>query len=677
MRQARSRARRRAPGKIRHGLLFVTAGLAAVALCSAATQGIQAPRAEGPGSTPVLTPVARFAGASRGLTVDAGIAYIGAGGKLAVVDVAARTRPAVLGEVALPRALEAVAVSGGFAYVAAGSAGLQVVDVRDKARPRLAGAYDVRKDVALRRGQTTAMGRPEATAVTFAGGRVYLGFDDGELHILDVAEPQRPRILGVHKTPDKVYGLTVADTHLYLANFEAGLHILDVTDPARVVEIGSFPSKWSQEVAVVGTRAYVADGPHGLRILDVADPVQPRELGSYARDMRIPYGARHVAVVGSMAYVANRHHGLHVVDVSDPAAAKEVGYYKFRSWAYGLSVKDGVAYLADYSDGLDIVSVTDPAKATSLATQSWGGSTTSMTFDGDLAYFPFSRRGFSIFDVRDPKNPREVSTTKVPGSAYGVTVRDKVAFIAAFTSGLQIFDVADPRQPAHIGGLELGGSASQVVIVGPLAYVTTGEKGLRVIDVSNPRQPREVGVCPTKGSSSRVAISGRYAYVSDGYEGVSVCDVEDPARPVLVGSTVTPAGSPLPNTTSPYERRGEIPTRGSVNSVAIEGGYLYAAASDRGLRVFRMETPTVLKEIAGVERSDFSYDVRVIGKYAILAQGHDGFYIFDVSDPAAPREAAHYPTPGNCWGLGIFKDFLFVSDGTGGLIVYEGASKLK
>jgi hypothetical protein len=677
MRQATTNAQPGRLDKVRRRLFSVGSGLAAVALYSVALHAAQKPAPTTTGEAPALTPVARFAGASRGLTVEAGVAYIGAGGKLAVVDVAKPASPVLLGEVALPRALEAVAVTGGFAYVAAGSAGLQVVDVRDKAHPKIAGTYDVRKDVSLRRGQTTARGRPEATSVTVAGGRVYLGFDDGELHILDVSEPSRPRMAGVHRTPDKVYGLTVVGARLYLANFEAGLHILDVTDPARLVEIGTFPTKWSQEVAVVGTRAYVADGPHGLRILDMADPAKPKELGSYAKNMRIPYGARHVVVVGSMAYVANRHHGLHIVDVSDPAAPKEVGYYKFRSWAYGLGVKDGIAYLADYSDGLDVVDVSDPAKAQSLAAQSWGGSTTMMVFDGDLAYLPFSRRGFSIYDVRDPRNPRELSTTKVPGSAYGVAVRDKVAFIAAFTSGLQVFDVADPRRPTLIGGLDMQGSTSQVVLAGPHAYVTAGDKGLRVIDVSNPRQPREVGVCPTTGSSSRVLISGRYAYVSDGYEGVSVCDVQDPTHPVLIGSTATPPGSPLPSSTSPYERRGEIPTRGSVNSLAIEGNYLYAAASDRGLRVFTLNGPTALKEVAAVERADFSYDVRVSGKYAILAQGHDGFYIIDVSDPAKPREAAHYPTPGNCWGLGLYKDFLFVSDGTGGLIVYEGASKLR
>ncbi len=75
-------------------------------------------------------------------TVD-GYTYIGVGYQLKVVDVSSPMEPEVAGETAaFPDVVQSLQVVDNRAYVAAGAAGLVIVDVSDPTTPKKVGVYD-------------------------------------------------------------------------------------------------------------------------------------------------------------------------------------------------------------------------------------------------------------------------------------------------------------------------------------------------------------------------------------------------------------------------------------------------------------------------------------------------------------------------------------------------------
>lgn len=156
----------------------------------------------------------------------------------------------------------------------------------------------------------------QVTAVTVSGSYSYLLSDEGSLHVVDIADPARPSIVGSDDTLE--YGLrdlAVSGGHAYVVGTIAGLEVVDITNPATPLRVGGLEvpgEAWG--VAVSGSFAYVAARGGGLHVVDITDPFNPQIVGALpALD-----DARKVVVVGAYAYVAGGYQGFHVIDITDP-----------------------------------------------------------------------------------------------------------------------------------------------------------------------------------------------------------------------------------------------------------------------------------------------------------------------------------------------------------------------
>ncbi|MGQ9516797.1 MAG: hypothetical protein ACUVWB_09630 [Anaerolineae bacterium] len=110
------------------------------------------------------------------MTISGTLAYAGTGPRLAVLGVSNPAQPALRGQTGvLPGVVRGVAVAGDYADIAAGSAGLRIIHVREPSSPREVGFYC----------------EPGfANAVAVAGTCAYVADWDGGLLILLVAEVQ-------------------------------------------------------------------------------------------------------------------------------------------------------------------------------------------------------------------------------------------------------------------------------------------------------------------------------------------------------------------------------------------------------------------------------------------------------------------------------------------------------
>ena len=284
-----------------------------------------------------------FAGISGTCTIT-----VTAGGFTGIARGTVRTvAPTALSYVSIPGFANNVDVNGNYAYVAAGSAGLQVVDVSDRTAPEIVAA------VAL---------PGNANDVKLAGTHAFVAAGAMGLHIVDVGNPLAPRLVGSVNTPGNAYDVRPLGTLAFVADGSAGLQIVDISNVAAPRIVGSVDTPGTAKgVDVSGQTAVVADGSAGLRIVDVSNPSSPAIVGAIA----LVDDAQDVVVNGTVAYVAAYQGSLQVVSFSTPTAPSILGTtpQTLGGILTDVAVSNGFAFGADvlFVNGVPIVDVSTPA----------------------------------------------------------------------------------------------------------------------------------------------------------------------------------------------------------------------------------------------------------------------------------------------------------------------------
>jgi len=607
----------------------------------------------------------------------------------------------------------ALAVSGDHVYLGEGTH-LAVLDVSDPGNPTMVGVSPVLSDI--------------VRGVAASGYYAYTVSWDGCLSVIDVHNPRRPSIVGTAwvEGRDALWAVAVSDHYAYIAAGLAGMIVMDISDPKNVEEVTRCNSGSSGEqcdrlgetidVFVQGHYAYVAargipGWDAGLSIVDISNPRSPAKVGAYQTPM--PQDGlstwRTVFVSGHYAYVGD-YSGMRIVDTSDPSVPKEVGSYQTFGGVDDLFVSDQYAYLAsgslqivdvsnpsnplliswalqdwlwyvsvynqkayvidDRLAGFHIVDVSNPANPVKLGAYQAIGELENVFVSGEHAYLHGSIRdtgnnGLWIVDVTDSNNPALASNLQV-GFVEDVIVSDERAYVVSSGEGLVIVDVSDPSQPRHLALSEISGQ--KIAISEKYVYLagSGGGSGLRIVDISNPQNPLEVGAYETPGWLEGIFVAGQYAYIVGDESGFQVVDMSNPTNPTKIGNCSIPKG---------------------VSAVYVSGNFAYVATGD-GLRIIDVSDLTNPVEIRSYETSHASHiqDVFVSGQYAYLAAGHvvvdilvsgqyaqlsadGGVQVVDISNPTDPIEIYTLPTPGEAKGLFVSGEYVYVADGTTGLLI--------
>src|SRR5262249_8677471 len=132
--------------------------------------------------------------------------------------------PQPLSFVDIPGFANNVDVSGSFAYVAAGSTGLQVVDVSDRVHPRVVASRSLPGN---------------ANDVRVAGNFAYVAAGSAGLQIVDVSNPLNPVVTGSLNTGNVAWDVMVKGSLVYIANGTGGLVIADASSPSAPTRLGS------------------------------------------------------------------------------------------------------------------------------------------------------------------------------------------------------------------------------------------------------------------------------------------------------------------------------------------------------------------------------------------------------------------------------------------------------
>lgn len=204
-------------------------------------------------------------------------------------------------------------------YVADDGGGLQVINVRNPAQPRLL--------------SSTPLPTTQPGGVAVAADVAYVAAEHAGFLVYDVAHPTQPTRIATIEDPEPnddversfISRIELADGLAYVVERRRSRTTQQAKDYLTVIDVrtstlpqrrGATPlraqplnSVTIRGLAVSGPFAYVARGSSGLEALDVRLPDGPRRVGFVKTSSEV----RHVAAAGSFLYATVRVVGLEVI----------------------------------------------------------------------------------------------------------------------------------------------------------------------------------------------------------------------------------------------------------------------------------------------------------------------------------------------------------------------------
>lgn len=252
-------------------------------------------------------------------------------GGVEVVDISQPENPLKVGQLSLAGYLHKILLNRDRAYVAAGFAGLHILDVSNPLEIKRISSFQAYQppDPAVISGESAE----DADGMLFEqqgerpGGEISNG-DAAEMmggyFSADDLMPYEGEEPGISfeelSRSEGVLDLVVNGETVFLAYGSAGVVVVDIGDISRPVKLSETATRRPAErVALNQTTLFVATGVAGVSGWDVADPGSPKVIS----EIRTPCYPRDLAVFSSSLFIADGYCGLDgllMYDVTDPAS---------------------------------------------------------------------------------------------------------------------------------------------------------------------------------------------------------------------------------------------------------------------------------------------------------------------------------------------------------------------
>ena len=549
-------------------------------------------------------------------------------------------------------------VSDGLIFVADGSAGVKILSLEN-----------LGETGTLERIASVSTPKP-ALDVAVQGKLVFVAAHDAGVMVFRLVEKDDTLSLSpLPDTPVDVGGraehIAIASPYLYVSTDEKMLIALDASDPAKLARAGDVGLDEPIRNFVVDPhtgRVYVAAGKGGLVVLDVSG--LPGVITTLAQFTEEP-DVSAVALRGPYAYVANGRAGYAVLDVSDVTAISVLGTNTSPSDANQIGILDEYIYVADGRVGLRAFESPVTFGFQLRNTTEKTGAFKNVLVYNDWAYVAAGNGGLQVIDVSDPAAPvRQPYVDETGDYATSLAFYNGHLYVTYSTQGLMDYDITtSPDHPVPTGvQTAIPGQATDVKVDGAFAYVTAGDTGFHVVDFSNIAAPQVFSV-DTLGQAQGVFVLDKYAYVADGSAGIQIFSIQDPRNPHLVNA---------------------IDTDGEARAVFVQWQpaqngeqrlYAFVADGPNGLYIVDVTDPASPVSVVTYPTDSFVNDVIVNGSTVYLGERDEGVLVLDVSRIGEPNLLGKQDTPGQVNGLFVGGDkIVYVADDSRGLRLINAAT---
>lgn len=139
---------------------------------------------------------------------------------------------------------------------------------------------------------------------------VYVACGTSGLRIVDIRDIYNPLLIGASNLAGTSLSVDVEGNYAYVAADRAGLYVVDITDRSNPVVVDTVnTSGRTKDVQILGNYAFIADADGGLKVVDISNPAQTRFLAAYAT----PY-AYGLYVTADNIYLCDRDYGLMIFE---------------------------------------------------------------------------------------------------------------------------------------------------------------------------------------------------------------------------------------------------------------------------------------------------------------------------------------------------------------------------
>lgn len=404
------------------------------------------------------TAIALFPRVAEDFDVVGNYGYLASGGLHVVdltniknmVEVAKTEQPvAIRNGIESVGSLVDVEIVGNYAYAAADSAGLQIVDISNPLTPTVVSLL------------TTI---PDAKKVLVHGDyAVVMGI--WGTFLVDITDPQAPQLMN----PTPLFQAT--DIALYndtLAMVNGNFHLFALGDTTPLTETGFYQSTWPvNSLALRYNTAYLgaANTVYQFTVDDVAQPTLQNILPLSATISSL-------AVAGNYLYSTVGLQGLQVIELADTAPVRVISQLPIPGYAQRVEVFGQRAIVVSGPDQelgkiVSIVDVTNPHTPQLLGSVS--SDPTIMDFVIQDRYLYLSANtdnedAFRIFDLIQPATPQKV--LGLNKSYVSLTLYEGAIYAVDFDSNIVKVDITTPTKPNVAWSLKTAGN-----MVSSLAFV--------------------------------------------------------------------------------------------------------------------------------------------------------------------------------------------------------------
>jgi len=550
-----------------------------------------------------------------------------------IIDISDPSNPKKISNFDTPGNAYGLFISGEYAYVADYYGGLQIIDISNSVSPSLAGSYY----------------DSGSFLDVFVKGNYAYTVEGMSLKIIDISNPSSPSLVGSLGSLGVLINIHVKDDYAYLIDYPNGLKIVNISDPASPSLTGSYDSSgFASGIYISGDYAYLADTINGLKIIDISTPSSPSLEGSFDTS-----NAERVQVRGDYAYVADNKGGLKIIDTTTPSSPTLTGSYDTSGYAKAVFVSENYAYIADESKGLKIVNISTPSSPFLTGSYDESGYSENVYVKDSYAYIANTKEGIKIVDVSNPSSPLLISSFETL-NAVDVFVSGELAYVPDGYGGLKIINVSNPSSPYLVATWnDVFGEASGVQVIDNHAYFANGRGGFHIIDVSDPSSPSLKGSYKLISFAEKVFVKDNYAYLVDSvdtlHSGFQIIDISDISSPYLVGK---------------FEGIDF-----KYSDVYVKGDYAYLAAGYRGLDVVDISNPSSPFIAYNYDTGDkYAEGIDISGNYAYIANGGNGLIVVDISDLESMTGIYSYDTSGYAKKVFVCDNYVYVANGSSGKI---------
>lgn len=239
--------------------------------------------------------------------------------------------------------------------------------------------------------------------MAISGNYAYLAAESEELVIVDISDPQNPYITGqvegVFSNPDEGIGgwglehISVNNGYAYAAIGSGNLAIYNVSDPTSPEFIKEIPwveglTYW-EHLFISRGHLYNARGEQFFSF-SIADPENPELLDAASATIEYQDGRSNNAtgftINGNYAYITSGLSGLKVINISNPSNMVEAGSAHGLGKGNAVSVSDGIAYVANEFGVVDVYDVSVPSEPAFITQFNFAGTVKDVVATDDYVF---------------------------------------------------------------------------------------------------------------------------------------------------------------------------------------------------------------------------------------------------------------------------------------------------